>query len=140
MMTDKYWVSPDAVIIPIEAHPVKTIIKNSAAFGYTIDEMQMVYAKYSDENQAEGEATKTIIEGLIEKGWAYCRLKSGQHDWRIEVNRLDKRTRYNLKVWAAYMLERKSIDMDTEVIYYRRLKKDKLKRTIQQLIDDELFK
>ena len=138
-MKEQYWISPQGEVIAVEEHPVKTMIKDAAKFGYTIDEMQMLYAKYSDLNQEEGEATKTIIEGLVEKGWAYCFHKNEQQDWRIEVNRLDKHTRYNLKQWAAYMLDKKLIDMDTNVRYYRHVKKDRVKKSIRQLIDDELF-
>lgn len=138
-MENKYWISPDGEIIPVEEHPVKTMIKQPERFNYTIDEMQMLYAKYSDENEAEGEATKTIIHGLIEKGWSYCYRKGENREWQIEVYKLNKNTRFHLRSWAAFMIAKSCLSLDSHLKFHRFYQKDKLKKRVLQLIEDDLF-
>ncbi len=138
-MEKMYWISPEGEIIPIEEHPIKTMVKQPERFNYTIDEMQMLYAKYSDENEVEGEATKTIIVGLIEKGWSYCYRKDVNKDWQAEVYKLDKNTRFNLRSWASYMIEKKDLGLDSQLKFHRLHKKDKLKKSVLKLMEDDLF-
>ncbi len=138
-MIDQYWISPNAVIIEIKEHPVKSVIDEPRIFGYSEEELLMIYAKYNDVNQAEGEATKTIIKDLVYKGWTYCFRKNHGKVWKIEVYKLDKKTRFNLRVWSVYLIKNQLISMITPIKFYRHLKKDKLNKTISQLMEDDLF-
>lgn len=134
-----YWISPQGVIIDIEDHPVKAIIKDPQTFGYTIDEMKIIYAKYSDINEREGEATKTIINDLIEKGWIYCHRRNKDSDWLADVYKLDKKTRFNLQLWSQYLLRKDKISEEQTLRIYRHRRDLKTKRTFQQVLEGNFF-
>ena len=138
-MIMEYWVSPEGSIIEIENHPVKTIVKDPRSFGYTLDEMRIIYAKYSDENEMEGEATKTIISDLLERGWIYCHRRSIDSDWLADVNKLDKKTRFNIQLWVQYLIRKENRKDDSYLRIYRRFRDLKTKRTYQQILDGNFF-
>ena len=138
-MIMEYWISPEGVIIDIEIHPVKTIVKEPHTFGYTLDEMKIIYAKYSDENEMEGEATKTIISDLIEKGWIYCHRRNSESDWLADINKLDKKTRFNLQLWAQFLLRKGLTSEDQTIRIYRRYRDLKTKRNFQQVLEGNFF-
>ncbi|MBW6516511.1 MAG: hypothetical protein K0B81_07865 [Candidatus Cloacimonetes bacterium] len=138
-MIMEYWISPKGIVIDIEKHPVITIVRDPLFFGYTIDEMQIIYAKYSDTNEMEGEATKTIISDLIEKGWIYCHRRNTDGDWLADVNKLDKTTRFNLQLWTQFLRKEKLITDDQNLRIYRRLRDLKTKRTFEQILEGNFF-
>ncbi len=138
-MITEYWISPEGVVIEIENHPVKTIARDPQAFGYTFEEMQIIYAKYSDVNQKEGEATKTIIKDLIEKGWIYCHRRSSESDWLADVNKLDKKTRLNLQVWTQFLFRKELASEDQYLRIYRHHRDLKTKRTFAQVLEGNFF-
>lgn len=138
-MIMEYWISPRGEIIEIENHPVKTIVKDPAPFGYTLEEMQIIYAKYSDENEMEGEATKTIISDLIEQGWIYCHRRNSEGDWLADVQRLDKTTRLNLQIWTQYLRQKDFISIEQTLRVYRRYRDLKTKRTFAQILEGNFF-
>ncbi len=138
-MIMEYWISQQGAVIEIEDHPVKTIVKDPQLFGYTIDEMQIIYAKYSDANEMNGEATKTIISDLVEKGWIYCHRRNIEGDWLANVNKLDKITRFNLQIWAQYLKSKNLITLDQNLRIYRRYRDLKSKRTFEQILDGNFF-
>ena len=138
-MIMEYWKSPQGVVIEIKDHPVKTIVKDPQIFGYTLEEMQIIYAKYSDANEMEGEATKTIVADLIEKGWIYCHRRNSEGDWLADVNKLDKITRLDLQIWTQYLIGNKLITLDQNLRIYRRLRDLKSKRTFKQILDGNFF-
>jgi len=138
-MKEQYWISPVGEIIVIEDHPVRTMKAQPKAFGYTIEEMEMIYAKYCDWNQEKGEATKSVIETVVGKGWIYCSKRNAEQDWKITVYKLDKRTRRNLRLWAEAMLIEKRLETETILRLYRLFRNDILKKSVENLMDDTLF-
>jgi hypothetical protein len=134
-----YWISPDGVFFEIEDHPIKTIIQQPEVFGYKLDEMQIVYAKYDDENEAEGEATKVVIRDLLEKGWIYCHKRNSHGDWIAEVTRLDKPTRLNIQLWIQELQKDPDTHEEMQLRIYRHLRDIKTKRSFRQILDGEFF-
>jgi hypothetical protein len=138
-MKAEYWVSPQGEIIAIENHPVRTIALSPELFGYTIEQMQIIYAKYNDTNEKEGEATKTIIGDLIERGWIYSHRRNNESDWLAEVNKLDKKTRLNLQIWIQHLL-RKGQAIESQCLrIYRHHRDLKTKRSVTQILEGNFF-
>lgn len=138
-MNMEYWVSPKGNIIQIDDHPVKTIADDPLVFGYTYKEMQIIFAKYSDYNEREGEATKSIIADLLEKGWVYCHRRNVEGDWLADVSRLDKRTRFNIQLWIQYLLRKGEITDEEALRIYRHHRDLKTKRTVSQVLEGNFF-
>ena len=138
-MALEYWISPECEIVTIDEHPIKTIVKQPELFGYKLDEMQIIYAKYADENEAEGEATKVAISDLLEKGWIYCHRRNENGYWVAEVLRLDKRTRKNIQVWIQQLVSNSDIDESSQLRIFRHLRNLKTKKTFQQILDGDFF-
>jgi hypothetical protein len=134
-----YWISPKGQIIEIEDHPVKRMVEDPSLFGYTYDQLHIIYIKYSDVNEMKGEATKVVIQDMIYKGWSYCHRRNSAGDWYTSVLKLDKITRFNLQLWAKEMIIRGAADKNDPLKIYRHLRDLKLKKTFDEVSEGEFF-
>ncbi len=134
-----YWINSTGKIIEIDEHPIKTVVAQPETFGFNLEEMQIIYAKYDNINDVDSEATNVVINDLLEKGWIYCHKRHPNSSWTIEVNKLDIISRKSIIPWIEQMLLQEKITVEDSVKFYRRRKELKSKRTVSQILLNDFF-
>jgi len=98
--SDAFWISPDGKLIPVKLTHIQTITNFPEAFGLTKDVIKKKYEKYGEPLNFEGKARQEIMEGLINKGWVRIRYIPKDDSYSIELNKLTKKNKDYLLIWA----------------------------------------
>jgi hypothetical protein len=100
-----WWISPEGKILAVkkgECH-IKKVIENPKAFGYTLEQIEKIYADYGEPLGSEKEARGQIIKDILSKGW--IRIRDHKTYYTIQLAALSTSAKDFIIDWAILMEE-----------------------------------
>lgn len=104
MKYDKYWISPEGNIIPLEGsidRHIHMVIQNPEKFGISKKQIDALHKKYKEKLYSEGNAREEIITELLKKGWIRIRYVSQYDTFVIQLNVLGEKSKNSIWDWAV---------------------------------------
>jgi hypothetical protein len=102
---DAYWIDLTGKVLPVKGIHIEEVIDTPEAYGFTLEQIQEVYDKYSETLKWEGKAREEIIEQMLKRGWIRIRHYGRNDIWSIQCFNFGSRQKDYLFRWAKDITE-----------------------------------